>query len=75
MNPTSSSTTSTDEDPYKVLTQGMRAVEGSLKGLLRTHDEFMIQNVRIVNNLSSMSKLSEEIDSAKAKSKENNRSS
>lgn len=75
MNPTTSSSTSTDEDPYKVLTQGMRAVEGSLKGLLRTHDEFMIQNVRIVNNLSSMSKLSEEIDSAKAKLKENNRSS
>jgi hypothetical protein len=41
------------EDPYKLLKQSIERLETPLKETLAKHDEFVLQNVSILNNLAS----------------------
>lgn len=44
------------EDPYKLLTQSMKALKKPLKTLMKNHDEFVLQNVQVMNNINSLPK-------------------
>ncbi|CUM47891.1 uncharacterized protein AC631_04415 [Debaryomyces fabryi] len=57
------------EDPYKLLTQYMKALNKPLETLMKNHDEFVLQNVQIMNNINSLPKfnldLQEELKNTK----------
>lgn len=44
------------EDPYKSLTQSIKALKRPLETLMKNHDEFLLQNVQIMNNVNSLPK-------------------
>ncbi|KAG4405985.1 MAG: hypothetical protein M5F18_06595 [Asgard group archaeon] len=50
-------------DPYKVLTEGIKRLHDPLNELLRNHEELLIQNSSIMNNLSTIPKLTKKIES------------
>lgn len=43
-------------DPYKLLTQSIRALKKPLETLMKNHDDFLLQNVQIINNVNSLPK-------------------
>lgn len=44
------------EDPYKSLTQSIKVLKKPLETLMKNHDEFLLQNVQIMNNVNSLPK-------------------
>lgn len=50
------SSMTSQEDPYKSLTQSIKALKKPLETLMKNHDEFLLQNVQIMNNVNSLPK-------------------
>lgn len=49
------------EDPYEILTQSVKRLNAPLERLLKTHDEFVLQNLTILNNIKSVSSVREKL--------------
>lgn len=62
-----SNTQSVSSDPYNVLTQGVKQLQNPLNNLLETHDDILIQNSSIMNNLSAIPQLTKKIESSSTK--------
>lgn len=50
------SSMTSQEDLYKPLTQSIKALKKPLDTLMKNHDEFLLQNVQIMNNVNSLPK-------------------
>lgn len=48
-----------EEDPYKLLTQSIQALRKPVRELMANHDEFVLQNIRAINNTKSLMKFNE----------------
>ncbi|KAG2735655.1 hypothetical protein G9P44_001869 [Scheffersomyces stipitis] len=46
--------TTEPSDPYKLLSQSIKRLSTPLEQLLNTHDEFVLQNLSIINNLKTV---------------------
>lgn len=51
----------TENDPYSLLTQSIRTLKEPLEELMKNHDEFLLQNVQIINNVNSLPKFNLEL--------------
>lgn len=51
----------TENDPYGLLTQSIRTLKKPLEELMKNHDEFLLQNVQIINNVNSLPKFNLEL--------------
>lgn len=51
----------TKNDPYSLLTQSIRTLKEPLEELMKNHDEFLLQNVQIINNVNSLPKFNLEL--------------
>ncbi|KAK6463518.1 Mph1 protein [Scheffersomyces coipomensis] len=51
-------------DPYKLLTEGINKMSDPLNRLLETHSEFLVQNLNIMNNTSTIPKVTETIETS-----------
>lgn len=54
-------TSKVNNDPYTALTQSIKRLTEPLDELLTTHDKFLLQNVTILNNVSSIPKFNESL--------------